>query len=223
MLPSAIATGIMMPISGFVFDKIGAKPLVIPGLFLLGWASYQLSFININTSKEAISLLLVIRGFGLGMALMPINAVGMNAVPQKLVGRASALSNTIRQVMSSLSITIMTMTINARVNNNYARLSEQVTAFNSQAVNMFNQLQGLFTLNRFSAVQARGATTSVVYGLVYKQAYVDAMDYSIAITVIAVGVAIILAFFMRGKKQETSPNGNNQTEGEGLTNAAVFE
>lgn len=223
MLPAAIATGIMMPISGFIFDKIGAKPVVIPGLFLLAWASYQLTFINLNTSKEAISLLLVIRGIGLGLSMMPINTSGMNAVPQKLVGRASALSNTIRQVMSSLSVTIMTMTLNAHVNNNYARLSEQVTAFNSQAVNIFNQLQGLFTLNRFSAGEARGAATSVLYGLVYKQAYVDAMDFTIAVTVVAVAVAFILVFFMRGKKKGASQKGDNQNEGEGLTHAAVFE
>ncbi|TCL59727.1 EmrB/QacA subfamily drug resistance transporter [Hydrogenispora ethanolica] len=223
MLPSAVATGILMPVSGFIFDKVGAKPVAVPGLFLLAWASYELSFINLNTSKEFISFLLVIRGIGLGLSMMPINTSGMNAVPQRLVGRASALSNTIRQVMGSLSVTIMTMTLNARVNTNYARLSEQVTAFNSQAATMFNQLQGLFTTNRFSTAEAQGAATSVIYGLVYKQAYVDAMDYAIAITVVAVAIAIIVVFFMRGKQKDTSQNGDHPDEGEGLTHAAVLE
>ncbi len=223
MMPSAIATGIMMPLSGFIFDKIGAKPVVIPGLFLLAWASYELSFINLTTSKEMISFLLVIRGIGLGLSMMPINASGMNAVPPQLVGRASALSNTIRQIMSSLSVTIMTMTLNSRVNTNYARLAEQVTPFNSQAGNIFSQLQGLFTLNKFSGAEAKGAATSVVYGFVYKQAYVDAMDYAIAVTVVAVVIAIITVLFMRGKRKKLSPDGNNPNEGEGLSHAAVFE
>ena len=223
MLPSAVATGIMMPISGFAFDKIGAKPVVIPGLFLLAWASYHLSFINLNTSKELISLLLVIRGIGLGLAMMPVNTSGMNAVPQKLVGRASALSNTIRQVMSSLSITIMTMTLNARVDTNYARLAEQVSPFNWQAGNIFGQLQGLFTANQLPASQAQGAATSVVYGLVYRQAYVDAMDYTIAITVVAVVIALIMVFFMRGKQKANSQNGDDQNEEGGLTHATVLE
>ncbi len=223
MFPSAIATGIMMPVSGYIFDKIGAKPLALPGLFLLALASYRLSFIDLNTSKEAINVLLIIRGIGLGLALMPINTAGMNAVPPRLVGRASALSNTIRQIMSSLSITIMTMAMNARLNNNYARLAEQVTVFNSQAVNLFNQLQGVFSFNRFSSTQARGTATSVIYGLVYKQAYVDAMDYAIAITVVAVAIAIVLVFCMRGKRKGISQNGDQRSEGEGMNHAAVFE
>ena len=36
MLPSALVVGILMPISGSGFDKVGAKPLVIPGLVILG-------------------------------------------------------------------------------------------------------------------------------------------------------------------------------------------
>lgn len=223
MFPAAIATGLMMPISGFIFDKIGAKPLAIPGMVFLALASYQLSFINLNTSKELINVLLIVRGIGLGLALMPINTMGMNAVPPKLVGRASALSNTIRQIMSSLSITIMTMAMNSRLNTNYARLSAQVTVFNSQAMNVFNKLQGLFSMNHYSSAQARGTATYVLYGLVYKQAYVDAMDYAIAITVVAVALAILLVFFMRGKKKKTSQNDDKQSEGEGITHAAVFE
>ncbi len=39
MLPAAIATGIMMPISGRLFDKFGAKWLTIIGLSILTIAS----------------------------------------------------------------------------------------------------------------------------------------------------------------------------------------
>ena len=41
MFPSAIASGIMMPISGALFDKFGAKALTITGLIIVGIASYK--------------------------------------------------------------------------------------------------------------------------------------------------------------------------------------
>jgi EmrB/QacA subfamily drug resistance transporter len=227
MFPSAVATGIMMPISGKIFDHVGAKPVVIPGMVILAITSYELSFVNMNTSRAAITLLLVIRGIGIGLAMMPITTAGMNAVPQMLVGRASALSNTIRQVMGSLSVTIMTVLITNRVNNNYARLSEQVTVFNPQAVSILNQIKALFALNGYSSAEAQNTATYVLYGKVYKQAFVDAMDYAIAVTVVAVAATIVLVFFLRGKIKMTYKSENTHEvsaiEREVTADAAVFE
>jgi EmrB/QacA subfamily drug resistance transporter len=227
MFPSAVATGIMMPISGKIFDHVGAKPVVIPGMIILAITSYELSFVNLDTSRAAITLLLVLRGIGIGLAMMPITTAGMNAVPQMLVGRASALSNTIRQVMGSLSVTIMTVLITNRVNNNYARLSEQVTVFNPQAVSILNQIKALFTLNGYSSAEAQNTATYVLYGKVYKQAFVDAMDYAIAVTVVAVAATIVLVFFLRGKIKMTYKSENahevSAIEREVTADAAVFE
>jgi hypothetical protein len=143
------------------------------------------------------------------------------------VGRASALSNTIRQVMASLSVTIMTVLITNRVNNNYVRLSEQVTTFNPQAVSILKQLKALFTLNGYSSAEAQNAATYVLYGKVYKQAFMDAMDYAIAVTVVAVAVTIVLVFFMRGKIIMTSKTEDghevSHKEREVTADAAVFE
>jgi len=223
MFPSAVATGLMMPISGRIFDKVGAKPIVIPGLVILAISSWELSFINMNTSRETITMLLVLRGIGMGLALMPVTTSGMNAVPKILVGQASALSNTIRQVMSSISVTIMTVVIEHKVSNNYLRLSEQITPFNQQAVNLINKLQALFTMNKYSSAEAHDTTIKVLYGLVYKQAYLDAMDYAIAVTTLVIAVVIPLVFFMRGKKGITFQDKRPQLEREEIIDAAVFE
>ncbi|MDK2800835.1 MAG: hypothetical protein PWQ70_2454 [Clostridiales bacterium] len=136
LFPSAIAVGFMMPISGGLFDRVGAKPVVLPGLFILGIASLRLAhLIDINSSKDVISLTLLVRGLGLGLAMMPISTAGMNSVPSHLVGKASALSNTIRQIAGSISVTIMTTIIQSNLNMNYAHMSEQITPFNQMAVN----------------------------------------------------------------------------------------
>ena len=63
MLPSAVVMGIMMPISGRIGDKFGAKPLVITGSIITAGATYLLSGINMDTSIEKITLLLVLRSF----------------------------------------------------------------------------------------------------------------------------------------------------------------
>ncbi len=49
ILPQAIAAGIMMPIGGMLFDRIGARPLVVGGLGLVGVATYLLGQVGVHT------------------------------------------------------------------------------------------------------------------------------------------------------------------------------
>jgi EmrB/QacA subfamily drug resistance transporter len=102
MLPAALATGLSMPISGRLFDKFGAKPVVIPGMLMLLASSYALAFINLDTSKLQIIMLLTIRGLAMGFVVMPVTTAGMNAIPTIMAGKASTINNIIKQLASSL-------------------------------------------------------------------------------------------------------------------------
>ncbi|HWQ42587.1 MAG TPA: DHA2 family efflux MFS transporter permease subunit [Desulfosporosinus sp.] len=150
LFPSAIATGLMMPIGGKIFDKIGAKPVALVGLVILVTSSYSLAFINMDTSKLAIILTLAIRGMGMGLVMMPITTAGMNAIPRNLAGKASALSSMIKQVSGALGVTIMTTMLQGRLDVNYSRMSEQVTAFNPAAIGVIGQLQGQYMQSGYS-------------------------------------------------------------------------
>lgn len=181
LFPSAIAVGFMMPISGALFDRIGAKPVVLPGMVLLGIASYFLvGSINMNTESSAITWLLTIRGLGLGLAMMPINTAGMNAVPPNLVTRASALSNTIRQISGALSITIMTTLIQNKLNFGYAYKAEQITVFNN-----------LVSSENLSSVM----------GIIQRDAYLEAMRYAIDVSILAVVISAVMVLFMRDRRK----------------------
>ncbi len=184
LFPSAIAVGFMMPVSGAVFDRIGAKPVVLPGMVILGIASYFLvGSINLDATANSIMWILTIRGIGLGLAMMPINTAGMNAVPQQMVTRASALSNTIRQIAGALSITIMTTLIQNNLNFGYAYKAEQITAFNR-----------LVSSENLSSVM----------GMIQRDAYLEAMRYAIEISIFAVVISSFMVLFMKGRRKKSA-------------------
>lgn len=219
LFPSAVAVGIMMPISGALFDKVGAKPVVLPGFIILAITSYKLSLaLDMDVAKEVISGLLFARGIGLGLAMMPINTAGMNAVPPQLVPKASALSNTIRQVSGSVSITIMTTIIQSKSDFNYARLSEQITEFNQTAAAYIKQLEAYLMQGPLSQGEAHGTMLTVLQGMIQKQASLDAMRYAIAVSVIAVVIAGFLVLFMRSKKK----NQQKEESSEGIQDAVAI-
>ncbi|TGE34486.1 DHA2 family efflux MFS transporter permease subunit [Desulfosporosinus sp. Sb-LF] len=205
LFPAAIATGVMMPISGVLFDKLGAKPVVIPGLMILAFASYKLAFVNVDMSKETITLLLAIRGIGLGIAIMPIATVGLNAIPLQKIAKASAISNTLKQISGSLSITIITNILQSQLTLNYNHMSNQITVFNNTAVVYINKIQSLYVQRGLSQSAAKAAALSTLAGIIQKQAYTNAIDYAIFITSAITALALGLTFIMSSKKKVSLP------------------
>ncbi len=201
MFPSAIVTGIMMPISGALFDKFGAKVLTITGLIIVAIASYEFTFLSMDMSRETIIMLNILRGIGMGLCMMPVSTAGMNCIPPHLTAKASALSNTIRQVTSSLSVTIMTTLIQSRTSFNYAKLANEITPFNQNAVNQIKVLTGVYMSAGYSAAKAQVAAVAEIAGALGKQAYIDAQTYAIALTSLSIILGIILVLFLREEKQ----------------------
>lgn len=204
LLPSAIGTAVIMPISGKLFDKVGAKIPGIIGLTVMLLSSYQLAYINQNTSKLFIEIIMTIRGMGFALANMPVTTAGMNAVTDpKLAGKASALNNTIKQIAGSLGVTIMTLMIQTRSNLNYARMSEQITSFNGAASDSISKMQNIYIMQGgLSQGDSMGTAIGTITKMIAGQARIEGMDYALAGAAVIGAVALILVFFMNGKKNE---------------------
>lgn len=177
LFPSAIVTGIMMPISGKLADKISAKTMMLPALIILVISSHKLAQINVNTSTEMINWLLILRGFGFGLVMMTITHAGMNTVPRNLVPQGSALQNTFKQIAIAIGITIMTTTITNKTSLNYYRLSEQARTSMQLTTEFFNS------------------------GLIQKQASADAMDFALLLCTLFALIALILILLIKDKKK----------------------
>ncbi|SDI99427.1 drug resistance transporter, EmrB/QacA subfamily [Natribacillus halophilus] len=112
MLPGAIVMGIMSPITGRIFDRIGARYLAIPGLSLIFITSVMLSFLQADTSAEYLSVVYALRMMGTAMTMMPITTAGINSLPRELIPHGTAMNNTMRQVAASIGtatlVTVMT-------------------------------------------------------------------------------------------------------------------
>ncbi|WP_179863190.1 DHA2 family efflux MFS transporter permease subunit [Bacillus pseudomycoides] len=112
LLPGALVMGFLMPVTGKLFDRFGAKWLAIIGMTIT--IITTMGFINLTDSTSYTYLILMSTGRRIGMALMmmPIQTAGLNQLPQRLHAHGTAISNTIRQVAgavgTSLLVTVMT-------------------------------------------------------------------------------------------------------------------
>ncbi len=211
MFPSAIVTGLMMPISGKLVDKINPKVIILPGLLLLGLSSYKLGQIDLNTSRSMTNLLLILRGAGLGCTMMPLTTLGMNVLPKSLINQGSTLQNTFKQIAGSVSITMMTLSLTSKMDIYYYRLSEQVTSFNGSAMALLNQIQSKLIQNGTSSADVQIQSYSTIIGLLKKQASSDAFDYILMLCAIFVLVALIATLLIRDKNNIPVPTNDTQS------------
>lgn len=204
MLPSAVVMGIMMPIGGKIADKIGAKPLVILGSLITASAAYLLSKLNLNTPMLTISLLLIMRAFGLGISMMPASTEGMNSIPHHLISRATALNNTIRQIANSISITFLVGIMNNHQNLSFARYAEQINDFNFQMNSVIKGLNHLLIENGASTATAAATTKMTLYGMISKMAFISGVNATLLTSSMMGLICIPIAlFFKKHKKTHT--------------------
>ncbi len=177
LFPSAIATAIMMPFSGKIFDKYGYKAAMIPGLILFTAVSYPLMFLSLDTSANTINLLLVIRGLALGLVMMPPTALAMKCVPEDLINQASSLSNIIRQIATTVCVVLITTILQHSIAVNTADINDQLSISNPFAGDAVKMIQGAYWINGASLSDARVAALNTLGGLAQRQAYIDAINH----------------------------------------------
>ena len=113
MMPGAVASIFMSPVSGLLFDKFGPRGISILGLTALTGSLTALAFIGPTTPVVLLIVIYVMQSFGQTIANMPVNTWGINSLKNEYIAHGNAISNTGRQVGGSIStaliITIMTM------------------------------------------------------------------------------------------------------------------
>jgi predicted MFS family arabinose efflux permease len=176
LFPQAIAAGIMMPLAGRLLDLVGPKPIVIPGLLLLGYSTWLLVAIDPNTSDNFIRLVLLVRGTAIGLMFMPTMTVAMDSIPASQIPRASALSNVLRQIFGAFGTGVFASLLLDRTTYHQAMLSQTITSTNLAALNLLNSTQLALVGQGMTEAAAHSFGLSALWGQVTLAATVRSFD-----------------------------------------------
>jgi len=206
LLPQAFASMIASVVSGRLVDKIGVRAVIIPGLVALAIALWLFSSLGISTPYGTIQVGLIVRSFALGFCFQPLYVSAFSEIQPPRLPQATAVSTTVRFVVSSFAVAVMATLVQSETSLHYAHLAEQVTPF-SPLGKLVPSLQGLFMLHGASASTAYQAAIQELAGFVRLQATILAMQDSFRISLVFCGIAIIAAFFVRSRKSQPPAEG----------------
>lgn len=128
LVPGAAFLSILNPLSGKLADKIGFKPTMLAGMFMIiiGWVA-GLIVLNHLSLMGMILCAMVIEG-GNAFVMMPAVTLGANALPDELVPHGTAVITTVRQVLGSAGVTISTLILTVATSNALQRGSSAQVA-----------------------------------------------------------------------------------------------
>jgi EmrB/QacA subfamily drug resistance transporter len=106
LLPGSLLLGILSPFSGSIYDRFGARILVICGMVMLTVGTAAISLFGSLDSLIWITGAYCLRMIGISMLLMPLMSFGVHNLSGTNISHGAAIFNSIRQMAGSLGSTI---------------------------------------------------------------------------------------------------------------------
>jgi EmrB/QacA subfamily drug resistance transporter len=108
VLPPALVMGLLMPIAGRIYDRIGPRWPVAVGLTIATVATYLMHMITLDTSRAHLMWLLMLQYGGFGLGMMPLFSAGLAVLPAAYNNTASAFNNVVQRTAAALGVAVFT-------------------------------------------------------------------------------------------------------------------
>ncbi|HVO55892.1 MAG TPA: MFS transporter [Solirubrobacterales bacterium] len=102
-------TGLMVvasPLGGRIAARTGPRPPIVAGLLAMAVAIFWISGLDLSTTYSELWLPTAIMGFGIGLALTPMNLAAMNAVSRDHAGAAAGVLVTLSGLGATLGVAV---------------------------------------------------------------------------------------------------------------------
>jgi DHA2 family lincomycin resistance protein-like MFS transporter len=102
VLPGGLVLGLLGRPVGRLFDRYGARPLVIPGAFAMAVSLWLLTTLGTGSPLAAVVGIHIVLMAGLGLMMTPLMTSALSALPDHLYSHGSAILATLQQVAGAM-------------------------------------------------------------------------------------------------------------------------
>jgi EmrB/QacA subfamily drug resistance transporter len=114
LMPSALTIAVLAPLSGQLYPRIGPKRMLTFAMSLFVVTSALLMLVDLQTTTFWIIAILVLRGVGMAFTFVPLQAATFATIKGEDMGQASSITNTNRQVASSVGVALLATVLISR-------------------------------------------------------------------------------------------------------------
>jgi len=125
-----IGMAIAMPLAGRLITRLDPRLMLAGGLTCCVVSLYFSIDFSPDTAVSTIAWVSVLQGFGLGFMFVPLNTMALSSLPPALRTQGTAMWTLIRNLGSSIGVSIVIANLTNTTIVMHARLTESVTPFN---------------------------------------------------------------------------------------------
>lgn len=156
-----VGTLITMMVAPRLMRWTETRNLIFLGLLITAGTLYEMTGWSLDTQQHTIVITSIIQGVGLGLLFVPVTSVAFLTLPGQMRNGAAAITTLVRNIGSSIGISMMIANLTSTTTYMHERLGAHVTPFNNNL--QFPDVAGALNLNT-------NAGKAVLDGLVTQQA-----------------------------------------------------
>lgn len=118
-----------MMIVGRLARRVDLRYLMVVGTLLMIFSLWEMTLFTAEVSSWDIIRTGVVQGLGLGLVFVPLSTMAFSTLAPKYRTEGTALYSLIRNIGSSIGISVVTTYLAHRVQINHAAFSEYITPF----------------------------------------------------------------------------------------------
>lgn len=207
LLPQALAMGAIMPLAGRLYDRVGCRPLAIAGILLMAYGTFRLYYLDINTPDSSLQFNLVLRGVGIGLAMMPVMTAGLAVIPPGVVSRASAMTNITREIFAAFGVAVFATFLQSRQSLHFSGMAQTVNLSSLPTLGQLSFLQQMLLQQGIPLTEAQRLATLLLQRLVQLRAAVAAFDDAFLLGAMVLVLGLVPALLLRPSPVRQAPRG----------------
>lgn len=156
LLPGGLAMGLLSPVIGSLYDKFGARKLLIPASFFVAAVLYGFTFIGEDTNIWMLTSMYLLFMVGIGFFFTPLFSMTMSSVAPNLYSHASATVGSLQQVAGAAgtAIFITVFTIVSGAQKVSESTSPQSVVYGTKSAFVLGSIMWLVTIALAFAIRA---------------------------------------------------------------------
>ncbi|WP_313813880.1 MDR family MFS transporter [Glutamicibacter sp.] len=129
MLPGGLLMGLLAPMVGKLYDRVGPRPLIVPGALVLLTALLGYAIVlDADTPIWLLVTMHLIMSLGLAFIFTPAFTTALNPLPHHLHSHGSALLSTLQQLAGAMGTALIVGVVAASTSSKIAAGTDVITA-----------------------------------------------------------------------------------------------
>ncbi|HEX6994925.1 MAG TPA: DHA2 family efflux MFS transporter permease subunit [Gammaproteobacteria bacterium] len=129
LAPRGVGTMVAMLVVGRLIGRVDTRGLVLFGLAATAYSLWEMTLFTMDVGVAEIVYTGVVQGVGLGFIFVPLTTMAFSTLDPALRNEGTAMFSLIRNIGSSIGISLFVTLLGQRTQVSHAGLAEQVTPF----------------------------------------------------------------------------------------------